>query len=79
LTIRRDFINREKYGRTGNAYLHLYTTATGAIKVFSLESKTGLHVGPASMNAKRTELFYTITRELNKTERKSSKETAPFR
>ena len=69
----RDYINREKYGRTGNPYLRLYTQSQEGVKAFPLENHAELHVGPATISSDGTEVFYTITRELNKEEKKALK------
>jgi outer membrane protein OmpA-like peptidoglycan-associated protein len=69
----RDYISREKYGRTGNPYLSLYLSKGEQIQAFPLGVNSELHVGPASMNSEGSELFYTITRELSKAERKKQK------
>jgi outer membrane protein OmpA-like peptidoglycan-associated protein/tetratricopeptide (TPR) repeat protein len=69
----RDFINTRRYGRTGNPYLHLYQAIGDSIQDFPLPTGKELHVGPASISSDGTELFYTITRELNKGERRKQK------
>lgn len=70
----RDFIDTKKYGRTGNPYLQLYHQSTGdRIQAFPLATGNELHVGPASISNDGTMLFYTITRTLNKEERKKQK------
>ncbi|TKC65226.1 flagellar motor protein MotB [Pedobacter hiemivivus] len=69
----RDFIDSKKYGRTGNPYLRLYQSIGDSVQAFPLAAGNELHVGPASISSDGTELFYTITRELNKQERKKQK------
>jgi peptidoglycan-associated lipoprotein len=70
----RDFINKDKYGRTGNPYQRLYVAISETIKPLTVDGASALHVGPATISTDGTELFYTITRELSKQERKKIKD-----
>lgn len=69
----RDFVDTKKYSRTGNPYLHLYQSIGDSIQAFPLAAGNELHVATATISSDGTELFYTITRELNKEERKKQK------
>lgn len=62
--------SKKVYGATGNAYLKIYQKGNedDSISIFKLNFKGDYHIGTPSFNAAGDEVFFSITRTLDKSE-----------
>ncbi|WP_029280557.1 OmpA family protein [Pedobacter borealis] len=70
---KRTAVDPNIYGWTGKPYLKLYEQQGNEIKLFPLHDSGGYHTGAASFNGAGTTMYFTMTRILNKEERKKSR------
>lgn len=65
------------YGWTGNAYLSLYQADDSGVRPFSMHWYDATHhVGPPSMGIAGDEVYFSVTRELNRQERRRASKQA---
>lgn len=67
--------DRDRYGWTGNDYLHLYQATPNDLSVFPLPTGDDYHISSATFNGNGNELFYAVTRMPKNTTNKDKVKT----